>query len=485
MRHRARLLALLLGASGCAQLAAGTAGVARDADVGDAVTATPRCAPCACGRLEVCVEGRCRRATPSVRWVRRFNAVRGAAQGLAVNDEGLVAASGYVQQRADLGAGPFTASRAGDGLLALYAADGALRWARSFAGDAAELRSVAFDGRGVWAGGAFGAFVEVAGQTLRAAQHPDGWVIRTDLLGAPRAALTLSGGGDEQVASVSVLGEDGLVAGYYSGAGRLGATSLRVATGHAGLVARVRADGSVAWRTSFGSANTTLRGAVAMPDGGAAVVGLFSGALEVGTTLRSQGGFDVFVARLDAAGEVRWATSYGGAGDDLPDGLARDDRGALYVVSASSEGLTVGRVTRAASAGLLVALDPDGGVRWSLGLGAIAPMGPSAVGPRRVAVDAAGNVIVAGTFREAITLEGADTLVAEGGSDFFWAIYDRAGTLLAARSFGGPGGGSLAALAAGPCGGFALGGAFFDRLDLGGVSFTASPADAFVSSWSE
>lgn len=477
-------LVALSALNACAQIAGNTRGLAGDARLVDAapVDASTGCstARCACGTGQACVDGACREAHPALRWVRTFRADYGAALGVAAGPDGSIAAGGYARGAADLGDGPFDTGAATEAVVVRYDADGATRWSRRFAGDAAEVRAVALDARGVWVDGTFGNFATVAGRTFRSARAPDSFVARLDPGGAVTDAWQLAGDGDEQAVALATPGDgDAVTVGYYSGAGQLGATALRPPGSPAGFAARLSAGGAVAWTRTFGTAGATLRG-VARTPGGYAVVGLFSGAVDIGAGLASAGRIDTFVASVADDGTVRWAISYGGPGDDLPGGIASDARGDLYVVTGSTDGLTVGGITREGAAGLLVALDAGGRVRWSRGLGALA-----AGSSRAVAVDAAGNVVVAATFRDATVPEGFDAFISQGATDVLWLLYDRDARALAGRSFGGPDDDTLTAVAAGPCGGFALAGAFQRAVDFGGQTATARRLDAFVASWGE
>lgn len=485
MRAIAALLLALSAPVACAQTAARTLGAADDAGPRDAAAqgdAGASCATalCTCERGQTCAGGVCREARPALRWVRTFRASYGAALGVAVGDDGSVAAGGYVRGTADLGDGPFDTASGVDAVAVRYDADGRARWSRRFAGDFAQVRAVAIDARGVWVDGTFGNFATVGGRTFRSARAPDSFVAHLDPVGAVGAAWQLSGGGDEQAVSVVALGDgDAVTVGYYTGDARLGESPLSPRGSPAGFAARLSAGGAVAWTRTFGVANVSLRGVTRTP-GGFALVGIFSGVIDVGARLTSAGRFDTFVASVTDAGDVRWVVSYGGAGDDLVEGIASDSRGDLYVVSGSTAGLTVGGVAREAAAGLLVALDAGGRVRWSRGLGARSP-GDTYV----VAADAAGNAVVAATFREAAVPEGFDAFVSRGATDVYWVVYDREAGAVAGRSFGGPGEETVAAIAAGPCGGFTLAGAFQGTADFGGATATATRVDAFVASWGE
>ena len=85
--------------------------------------------------------------------------------------------------------------------------------------------------------------------------------------------------------------------------------------------------------------------------------------------------------------------------------------------------------------GFLAKLDAQGAVLWARQIAGIRTEFVNAV-----AVDAAGNVTIAGTLQHATTFDATTTL--QGASvisnDLFVARYDASGALLWARSYGGP-----------------------------------------------
>ncbi len=77
------------------------------------------------------------------------------------------------------------------------------------------------------------------------------------------------------------------------------------------------------------------------------VVGDFSGTITFGTStsLTSAGSGDVFVAKYDSAGNLAWAKSAGGTGNDVPGGIAVDGSGNSYVTGFFSGTATFGSIT--------------------------------------------------------------------------------------------------------------------------------------------
>ena len=87
-------------------------------------------------------------------------------------------------------------------------------------------------------------------------------------------------------------------------------------------------------------------------DGALTVAGAFAKRVRVHrTSLTAVGADDVVVASLSAEGEPRWVRQIGSAGDDTVSGLAVDVAGNVYVAGSFTDGLTLGRHT-VRSAGL-------------------------------------------------------------------------------------------------------------------------------------
>ncbi len=182
------------------------------------------------------------------------------------------------------------------------------------------------------------------------------------------------------------------------------------------FVAKYAADGTLAWARRMGGAEATGGNPVpGVPDIGNAVAvdaagnvyvaGGFTGAADFGPfTLTSAGGRDGFVAKLDSAGVVRWATRWGTAADDVANAVGLDAAGNVYAVSTSWVG-------SAANGNDVVKLAPTGAVAWDRFVNTHCAMGAG-----KLAVDAAGNVYVAGEFQGTVDFDpGVKTQWVTGG----------------------------------------------------------------------
>ena len=124
-----------------------------------------------------------------------------------------------------------------------------------------------------------------------------------------------------------------------------------------------------------------------------------------------------------------------------------------------------------------------GAYRWSRQFGG---PGSAAVG-NSTAVDAAGNILVAGVFTGTVNL-GGSALVSAGGMDIFVAKYSPSGAHIWSKRFGGSGDDIAQSVAVDAAGNVILGGTFMASVSFGGSPLTSSPdqfgspsPDAFIA----
>ncbi len=103
------------------------------------------------------------------------------------------------------------------------------------------------------------------------------------------------------------------------------------------FVARYTADGELVWaRQAGGGGADSSQGIAMLPGGGVAIIGDFSGTARFGageageTVLESAGDTDVFLAALDAEGELMWVVRAGGDYKDRGYGVALSADNRLY-----------------------------------------------------------------------------------------------------------------------------------------------------------
>jgi hypothetical protein len=264
---------------------------------------------------------------------------------------------------------------------------------------------------------------------------------------------------DDQANSVAVDGSgNSYVAGYFdSQTITFGSTTLTNAnTDSTGdiFLAKYNASGSVIWAKNAGGTGDDGASSVAADgSGNIYVTGSFtSPTITFGSiTLTNAGSStnDLFLAKYDASGNIIWAKSAGGAGDDGASSVAMDNSGNIYVAGGfTSPTITFGSTTLTiVGTGdiFLVKYDANGNVLWAKNAGGIINNSNYNNAATSVAIDASGNSYVAGYFSSptitfgSTTLTNTNTDTLDYNSDIFLAKYDANGNVIWAKKAGGSG----------------------------------------------
>jgi hypothetical protein len=108
-------------------------------------------------------------------------------------------------------------------------------------------------------------------------------------------------------------------------------------------------------------------------DGGIVIAGRFEKTIKLGSSLTSEGGTDVYVARLTSGGSVDWKKRFGGSGDEeVHDLVISPETGEIIVLGAMSGSVNfgTGKLTSEGSRDIFVlGLEPDGSAIHSANYG--------------------------------------------------------------------------------------------------------------------
>jgi len=165
-------------------------------------------------------------------------------------------------------------------------------------------------------------------------------------------------------------------------------------------IVKLDAAGTTLWsRVYSGDAADSTEGLAPDSQGGVFAAGaLKSGQMEVGgVSLKSVGGDDVFVVRLNKDGGQLWAKSFGGSSSDLVTGIDSDGQGGFVIVGHSqSQSFSLGGDTLINNGsptrdGFIARMSSEGEHLWSMSFGDDQWDRANAV-----SVDGAGNIFVVG-----------------------------------------------------------------------------------------
>lgn len=228
--------------------------------------------------------------------------------------------------------------------------------------------------------------------------------------------------------------------------------------------------GVLSWAKRFGEMNNQAPNGIAVDEpGNVGLVGSFRGAVDLGGgLLQSASEADVFVAKLDASGNHLWSKHFGDASSTQGAGaVAVDAMGSMLVAGFFVGSVDFGGGPQASTGSFdafVAKLDVKGKYLWSKSFGSV----NTSAGAGAVAVDGAGNIVLAGTFIGAVDLGGGQ-LKSGSGSDVFIAKLDANGKHLWSKNFGAVDSLSPLGVAVDGSGNIVLAGSFSGALDLGGT----------------
>jgi hypothetical protein len=241
--------------------------------------------------------------------------------------------------------------------------------------------------------------------------------------------------------------------------------------------------------TLEGTLQQAIRGVDVGADGAIVICGNLSGSRSIaGQPLTGAGGEDVFVMVLEPDATVRWARTFGAAGDDVAIDCDLAPSGAVVVTGLFQRRVTFGPGVSAVAVGAADAftllLTPDGTPSWVRTAG-----GAASDYGNEVAVDPAGNVLVALMYESDDFTFGGQAPVAvghQGRNDALVVSYAPDGALRWWRSVAGDGDDLGRGVATDPAGNVIFVGETTSAvLQVQGtpVGTAAGGSDLFVTSW--
>ena len=204
------------------------------------------------------------------------------------------------------------------------------------------------------------------------------------------------------------------------------------------------------------------------PQGNVLLGGMFSlQASFGGIALNGSGDPENFIAKCDSQGNFQWAKRIGGA--SFSDSRYQSYRG----IAADSQGNAyfVGSFNSTSISGFVAKFDSLGAVMW---------MRSMAAGPASVAVDAFANVYFGGSFGGSVTLD-SQTLTSAGGNDTFVFKLNNSGTAIWAKQAGFVFDDICNGVAVDPAGNVLLAGYFHGTTKFDTNTISGNGDDAFVA----
>lgn len=283
------------------------------------------------------------------------------------------------------------------------------------------------------------ASIGVGGLTLRKTGTQDAFLAKLDSTGTPLWVKNIGGSGAtaQGLALASDSSGNVYLSGTYSG-GNLSTHGLTILGRLDGFALKYTASGTLVWARNFGGTSgfLTAQGIAVDSSGNVLVTGHYNNANLTRPTLVKLGPSDAFVFKLNAAGTFVWRKTFGGPGASVRGrGIAVDATGNIFLGGDfDSAKLTSPNLARQGTGDAFVfRLDSAGAVQWAKSFG-----GPGAVARgQSIAVDDSGNVFLGGDFDTANLADPALPLT--GTRDAFALKLDASGTTTWAKPFSGAG----------------------------------------------
>jgi hypothetical protein len=212
------------------------------------------------------------------------------------------------------------------------------------------------------------------------------------------------------------------------------------------------------------------------------------------TNLISNGGKDIFVTKLDTAGNLIWAKSMGGPGNDQANAIVIDPTNHVYTTGDFMNGVdfdpnagVFNLIATGSSEMFISKLDTGGNFIWARAMGSGGVIGQSS---KSITLDTAGNVYMTGWFVGTVDFDPGPVnyyLSSAGWTDKFISKLDKFGNFVWAHATGSTGRDYGQSIALNRAGNIFTTGSFGNTVDFDpgtpvfNLTSTGNGDDAFVS----
>lgn len=345
------------------------------------------------------------------------------------------------------------------------------------------VRDAAIDAQGnVVVAGFFSDSADLGDGTPVPAQKTDAFVSKYDPAGKHLWSVHFGGKG-EDVANAVAFDPAGniVVVGLFTDEMTVGEELLTGMGSDDAFMAKFSADGQPLWARKYGGNDSDTAYDVAVTSSGNILVtGSFKGSVPAaGEVFKSAGNEDIFLFMLNDKGDLEWSKQFGDRYRDFGHRVAVDSRDHIVLLSTFAGKVDFGGSPLEPKGNqdlALVTFDANGEHIWSKRFGSL--FDELALG---LAVDAAGDIIITGSYDNEITF-GGDKLKSQGESDVFVAKFSSAGEHMWSKSYGGARADVGYGVGTDKYGNIVVGGWFWHTVDFGGGPLQAEGQnkDAFL-----
>lgn len=350
-------------------------------------------------------------------------------------------------------------------------------------GDAAGAGTDAIDtdaAGNVFVAGNFAGTITLGGPSLTSVGNLDIFLAKFDANGNHLWSQSFGGLGTDFANDIVIdsLGNI-IVVGFTRNPIDFGGGALPIADGNEGFVAKFDTNGTHIWSRAYvGTNSQDVRGVAVDTANNVLLTGSFQSTVDFGGgAFSSAGSSDIFLVKLDPAGNHIWSRAFGSTAPDQGEAVAADSTGAVLLTGTFQGTLNFGvPLTSAGATDVFAAKFTSAGIDvWARSFGDTG--GDAAID---VDTDAANAVILTGSFLGTVDF-GLGPVASNGATDAFVMKIGATGTTLWAVALGSAGFEIPVALEVAADGSIEVTGEFDGPVDFGGGVITnAGDLDIFM-----
>ncbi|MBX3043400.1 MAG: SBBP repeat-containing protein [Candidatus Kapabacteria bacterium] len=361
------------------------------------------------------------------------------AKALTVDNSGNILITGYYSSALTIGLDNLPAGQGRDIFVAKLNKSGDWLWARYATGaDTDEANAIGVDNSGnAYITGSFYSDLTINNNTLNASSDRNLFVARISSSGSWVWGRAATGSSTVDGNGISVMSNGvSYIAGAYFENATFGSTTLTSKGDSDILIASISATGNWNWAHSNAGLTGIVTGdGVAVDSSGSIIyVGSFYGDVKFGnTTLSSNGGKDIYVAKYTPQTGWNWAKSFGGTSDDVANSVCTDAANNIYITGNFLNSISFGSNNHNSNGFndiYIVKLSETGNVIWSQ------TTGDNEFDEGVAIINKGDKIYLTGTYSRRPYF-GATRLNARGNEEIFITKMDTSGTYLWAISAGG------------------------------------------------
>jgi hypothetical protein len=262
-------------------------------------------------------------------------------------------------------------------------------------------------------------------KSLVSAGGTDIFVVKNSSLGEPVWSFRFGGSDDDYIRDI-LLDQDGniLITGYFYGTVQIGPDHYTSYGSQDVYVAKFNADGSYLWSYRAGGPMADYTASSSVCQGKDIVIsGYYYDSISFGdTTLTAVNGSDIYLARIDGAGDLIWLSGAGGSSSDQANSAVTDPDGNFLIAGSFYYDISFPDtvITTTNPVGVFIAkYSPDGRFERVMQLN-----GTSLTNEILVTAAASGSLYISGAFSGDLSFGDIVFSAGEFNQDIYLARYD-------------------------------------------------------------